>query len=54
MSKTDLTKKLEDNIWCTTNKIGVFGCFEVTIGWCGKERVDYITYDTKGIGDVMK
>jgi hypothetical protein len=27
----------------------VFGCFEVTIGWFGKERVDYITYDTKGI-----
>src|SRR5690606_41305998 len=29
--------------------MGVFGCFEVTIGWWGKERVDYITYDTKGI-----
>jgi len=27
----------------------VFSCFEVTIGWSGKERVDYITYDTKGI-----
>ena len=29
--------------------MGVFGCFEVTIGWFGKERVDYLTYDTKGI-----
>ncbi|MBT2215854.1 hypothetical protein KK120_08830 [Virgibacillus dakarensis] len=29
--------------------MGVFGCFEVTIGWYGDERVDYITYDTKGI-----
>lgn len=29
--------------------MGVFGCFEVTIGWFGKERVDYMTYDTKGI-----
>ena len=29
--------------------MGVFGCFEVTIGWYGKERVDYMTYDTKGI-----
>lgn len=27
----------------------MFGCFEVTIGWYGKERVDYITYDTNGI-----
>lgn len=27
----------------------MFGCFEVTIGWFGYERVDYITYDTKGI-----
>lgn len=27
----------------------MFGCFEVTIGWYGKERVDYITYDTKDI-----
>ena len=29
--------------------MGTFGCFEVTIGWFGNERVDYITYDTKGI-----
>ncbi len=27
----------------------MFGCYEVTIGWDGEERVDYITYDTKGI-----
>lgn len=27
----------------------MFACFEVTIGWSGDERVDYITYDTKGI-----
>lgn len=27
----------------------MFGCFEVTIGWFGKERVDYMTYDTKGV-----
>lgn len=30
-------------------KARFIGCFEVTIGWYGKERVDYITYDTKGI-----
>lgn len=29
--------------------MGVFGCFEVTIGWFGDERVDYMTYDTKGV-----
>lgn len=27
----------------------MFGCFEVTIGWFGKERVDYLSYDTNGI-----
>lgn len=27
--------------------MGTFGCFEVTIGFYGSERVDYITYDTK-------
>jgi hypothetical protein len=26
-----------------------FVCPEVTIGWFGKERVDLLTYDTKGI-----
>lgn len=28
--------------------MGTFGCFEVTIGFGGNERVDFITYDTKG------
>lgn len=32
-----------------TRKTGVFGCYEVTIGFCGRERVDYMTYDTKGV-----
>lgn len=49
MAKTDLTIKLEKDIYAATNKLGVFGCFEVTIGFYGKERVDYMTYDTKGI-----
>ena len=47
--KTEETKRLERAIWKATNKQGVFGCFEVTIGWFGKERVDYMTYDTKGV-----
>ena len=47
--KTDETRGLELAIWNATSKQGVFGCFEVTIGWFGKERVDYMTYDTKGL-----
>lgn len=49
MAKSDLTLELETEIWKATNKQGVFSCFEVTIGWYGQERVDYLTYDTKGI-----
>jgi hypothetical protein len=47
IAKTDLTTQLERQIWSATAKQGTFGCFEVTIGWFGNERVDYITYDTK-------
>lgn len=42
--KTDLTRQAEKCLWHETNRMGVFGCFEVTIGWDGRERVDYITY----------
>lgn len=49
IAKTDETISLERSIYGATNKQGVFGCFEVTIGWFGKERVDYMTYDTKEI-----
>lgn len=49
VAKTDVTKELEKLIWKHTKKMGVFGCFEVTLGWYGKERVDYLTYDTKGV-----
>lgn len=48
MAKTEATLELEKSIWSATAKQGVFGCFEVTIGWFGAERVDYMTYDTKG------
>ena len=40
---------LERNIWSATHKQGVFSAFEVTIGWSGTERVDYMTYDTKHV-----
>lgn len=47
--KSGVTDQLEKAIRRATRKMGVFGCFEVTIGFFGKERVDYMTYDTKGI-----
>lgn len=43
--KTEETKSLEKDIRIATKKIGVFGCFEVTIGYAGKERVDFMTYE---------
>jgi hypothetical protein len=48
VAKTEETQKLERDIGIATKKMGVFGCYEVTIGWFGDERVDYMTYDTKG------
>ena len=47
--KTEETLKLEKQIRQATHKMGVFQCFEVTIGYAGDERVDFMTYDTKGI-----
>lgn len=47
--KTEDTLKLEKQIRQATHKMGVFQCFEVTIGYAGDERVDFMTYDTKGI-----
>lgn len=49
MAKTQQTIDLEKALYVNTAKQGVFGCFEVTIGWFGSERVDYITIDTKDI-----
>lgn len=49
MGKTDLTLQLERDIHSATKKTGLVGCFEVTIGKGGNERVDYITFDTKNI-----
>lgn len=48
IAKTELTLQLEKDIWQETNKMGNFGAFEVTIGWWGKERVDFMVYNTKG------
>ena len=47
--KTPETIFQERQIYFATQKMGVFGCHEVTIGFGGTERVDYMTVDTKGI-----
>lgn len=47
--KTPETIAIEKAIAKETSKMGVFGCREVTIGWYGKQRVDYMTYETKGV-----
>lgn len=49
IAKTDTTFQLEKAISRNTSKLGTFNCFEVTIGFGGNERVDYMTVDTKGI-----
>lgn len=41
MDKTDKTLDLERRLWFATNKTGVFGCFEVTIDLCARERLNY-------------
>lgn len=48
MVKTDKTKLIEQALWRVNNVQGVFGCFEVTIGWYGHEIVDFMTYKTNG------
>ena len=48
MAKTEKTKFIESCLWKENSKKRLFGCFEVTIGWYGDERVDYMTYKTNG------
>ncbi|WWU65591.1 hypothetical protein QJR26_04315 [Clostridium baratii] len=47
MAKNELTKKLEKAIMRETSEW--FGCLEVTIGWYGRKRVDFMTMDSKEI-----
>lgn len=48
MAKSKITINLEQAIFKATKKIGVFSGYEVTIGFNGNERVDFLTLDTKG------
>lgn len=47
--ETELTKAIKVALWKYTDKMGAFGCEEVTVGWYGKERVDYMAYDTRKV-----
>lgn len=47
IAKTQETMDIENALAMQTKKLRIFGAFEVTIGWYGKERVDYLTYDYK-------
>jgi hypothetical protein len=49
MSKTALTRLAEEMLWYENAKLGIYGCFEVTIGIGGQEIVDFITYDSNGV-----
>lgn len=49
MGKSKKTIILENRLHDTVIKQGTFGAPEVTIGWFGNERVDFLTYDTKGV-----
>ena len=46
--KSALTEKMERALVDKVSGSSTFGCFEVTIGRLGKERVDYLTYDSSG------
>lgn len=49
MAKTKETLSIEAELYKSTVKLGTFGCPEVTIGFWGDERVDFLSMDTKGI-----
>lgn len=49
MAKTELTKQLEKEIHDYTARLGLLGCFEVSVGRGGKEYIDFATLDSKAI-----
>jgi hypothetical protein len=46
--KTEITLQLEKAIFNETKQKNMFGCFEVTIGFDGNERVDFLALDAHG------
>lgn len=49
MSKTKETIALEDALQKKCVEFRTFGCPEVTIGWYGRKRVDFMQTNTRGI-----
>ena len=45
MAKTELTRKIEKALIANLDTRKEFGCLEVTLGWYGKEIVDFIVYN---------
>lgn len=49
MAKRSETVELENALMAKTVEFRTFGCPEVTIGWFGRRRVDFMQTNTKGI-----
>lgn len=49
MAKRAETIELENALMAKTVEFRTFGCPEVTIGWFGKRRVDFMQTNTKGL-----
>lgn len=49
MAKRSETVELENALMAKTVEFRTFGCPEVTIGWYGRKRVDFMQTNTKGI-----
>lgn len=49
MAKRTETLELENALMAKTVEFRTFGCPEVTIGWYGRKRVDFMQTNTKGI-----
>ncbi len=49
MAKRPETLELENALMAKTVEFRTFGCPEVTIGWYGRKRVDFMQTNTKGI-----
>lgn len=47
--KTKETQELERALMKSTIEYRTFGCPEVTIGWYGKQRVDFMKTNTRGL-----
>ena len=49
MAKRAETLELENALMAKTIEFRTFGCPEVTIGWFGRKRVDFMQTNTRGL-----